>query len=99
MDTFMWRDPRGRAAARHALFHDMQPTATRHVGGHAFSVDDGLHWNYSSVGAYNLTRACRRRHLLDKAGNPAYLTNGVVPGVAADWSFTGVYAIRGGGGG
>jgi hypothetical protein len=28
-----------------------------------------------------------------------YLTNGVVPGVAADWSFTGVYAIRGGGGG
>jgi hypothetical protein len=52
MDTFMWRDPRGRAAARHALFHDMQPTVTRHVGGHAFSVDDGLHWNYSSVGAY-----------------------------------------------
>ena len=106
-DTFMWRDPRGRL---HALFHDMQPTTTRHVGGHAFSVD-GLHWNYSSVGAYNSTVALvsggsftyKRRErphlLLDKAGNPAYLTNGVVPGVAADWSFTGVYAIRGGGGG
>ena len=106
-DTFMWRDPRGRL---HALFHDMQPTTTRHVGGHAFSVN-GLHWNYSSVGAYNSTVALvsggsftyKRRErphlLLDKAGNPAYLTNGVVPGVAADWSFTGVYAIRGGGGG
>ncbi len=103
-DTFMWRDPRGWF---HALFHDMEPTVSRHGGGHAFSVD-GLHWSYSNVGAYNNTVALvgggsftyqrrERPHLLlDKAGNPAYLTNGVVPGIATDWSFTGVYSIRGG---
>jgi hypothetical protein len=61
----------------------------------------GVHVNGALVGGGGSFTYKRREwpHLLDKAGNPVYLTNGVVPGVAADWSFTGVYAIRGGGGG
>jgi hypothetical protein len=45
-------------------------------------------------GLYAYSRRERPHVLLDGAGNPAFLSNGVLPNHHKDWSFTGVFAIR-----
>ena len=51
-------------------------------------------------GLYSYARRERPHLLLDEAGDPAYLTNGVLPTHRdghqenKDWSFTGVFAVN-----
>ena len=100
-DSHMWIDPRGHF---HALFHTWPSAEFVSRGGHAFSAD-GRNWNYTNAayntsvaleggGLYAYSQRERPHVLLDSAGNPAYLTNGVMPSHHTDWSFTGVFAIR-----
>ena len=79
-------------------------------GGHGFSRD-GVSWNYTNAayncsvvlesgGLYTYARRERPHLLLDDAGNPAFLSNGVLPNHHSghqenkDWSFTGVFEVN-----
>ena len=99
----MWLDPRGNF---HALFHTWPSTAAVSRGGHGFSRD-GRNWSYSNQayntsvaleggrGLYQYAQRERPHLLLDSAGDPAFLSNGVQPaGHSKDWSFTAVFAVR-----
>jgi hypothetical protein len=94
-DPFMWLD--AESGTFHALFHNMG--GCRDVGCHAFSAD-GLAWFLATSDPYtttvdfqggtSITYARRERpHLvLNKKGQPAFLSNGVQETWANDHSYT-----------
>ena len=93
-DPWMWLDPRGNF---HALFHSMG--GCKAVGCHAFSRD-GYRWALAASDAYTTTvefadgsskqyaRRERPHLVLNAAGDPAFLTNGVQESWDSDHSYT-----------
>lgn len=111
-DPMVWTYPgqlsgRGQWPVYHALLHDEQltrcadgPVGCWPGGRHAFSVDNGATWEYSSLDAYNGTVTytdgavedyylrARPHLLLSSEGRLVALSNGLRPTKASDYVFT-----------
>ena len=94
-------DPPGNGPIIHAILHDEQgPQRCTAIGRHAFSDDLGATWTYASEDAYNgsvawvgggttnLYRRERPHMVVDSAGQPRFVSNGVQETTASDRSWT-----------